>query len=115
MAATAIELRRPGQLRDRRRARLVRASDRMNRARRELGSFRQTEGYLPLPDGINLVRILSGYGSTVHAQLELVKYSNLIGLISPACRKFVPRASMDGKRIRPFAGRHQCWRQCYGR
>src|SRR5262249_22220772 len=22
---------------------------------------------------------------------------------------------MDGKRIRPFAGRHQCWRQCYGR
>ena len=21
---------------------------------------------------------------------------------------------MDGKRIRPFAGRHQWWRQCYG-
>jgi len=93
MAATAIELRRPSQLRDRRRARLVRASDRMNRARRELGSFRQ-KGYLPLPDGINLVRILSDYGSRVHAQLELVKYSNLIGLISPACRKFVPRASI---------------------
>ena len=24
-------------------------------------------------------------------------------------------SAMDGKRIRPFAGRHQCWRQCYGR
>jgi hypothetical protein len=68
MAATAIELRRPSQLRDRRRAQLVRASDRMNRGRRELGLFRQIEGYLPLPDGIDLVRILSGYGSTIHAR-----------------------------------------------
>jgi hypothetical protein len=90
MAATAIELRRPSQLRDRRRARLVRASDPMNRARQELGSFRQTEGYLPLPDGINLVRILSGYGSTLHAQLELVKCGREVSGSKATARDIVP-------------------------
>ena len=33
----------------------------------------------------------------------------------PCARAHGRPSAMDGKRIRPFAGRHQCWRQCYGR